>query len=163
MKGKGKDTKGMKMQDIFRCMMEEGYYPVYEKSHIVFGIDDNLCVVEYEEGILSIRLFFSINEDDFEFFLEAANGTMLQAYMVKPTVLDDMQNLMFSCEIMCDTVREFRKFFPRGIEMLKEAIRIHRKEMKKILYSNSFLTKRVPATEDIASVAGTEKSRKVLS
>ena len=151
------------MRSIFRCMMEEGYYPVYEKSHIVFGIDDNLCVVEYEEGILSIRLFFSIDEDDFEFFLEAANGTMLQAYMVKPTVLDDMQNLMFSCEIMCDTVREFRKFFPRGIEMLKEAIRIHRKEMKKILYSNSFLTKRVPATEDIASVAGTEKSRKVLS
>ena len=151
------------MRSIFRCMMEEGYYPVYEKSHIVFGIDDNLCVVEYEEGILSIRLFFSIDEDDFEFFLAAANGTMLQAYMVKPTVLDDMQNLMFSCEIMCDTVREFRKFFPRGIEMLKEAIRIHRKEMKKILYSNSFLTKRVPATEDIASVAGTEKSRKVLS
>lgn len=151
------------MRSIFRCMMEEGYYPVYEKSHIVFGIDDNLCVVEYEEGVLSIRLFFSIDEDDFEFFLEAANGTMLQAYMVKPTVLDDMQNLMFSCEIMCDTVREFRKFFPRGIEMLKEAIRIHRKEMKKILYSNSFLTKRVPATEDIASVAGTEKSRKVLS
>ena len=155
--------RSLTMRSIFRCMMEEGYYPVYEKSHIVFGIDDNLCVVEYEEGILSIRLFFSIDEDDFEFFLEAANGTMLQAYMVKPTVLDDMQNLMFSCEIMCDTVREFRKFFPRGIEMLKEAIRIHRKEMKKILYSNSFLTKRVPATEDIASVAGTEKSRKVLS
>ena len=155
--------RSLTMRSIFRCMMEEGYYPIYEKSHIVFGIDDNLCVVEYEEGILSIRLFFSIDEDDFEFFLEAANGTMLQAYMVKPTVLDDMQNLMFSCEIMCDTVREFRKFFPRGIEMLKEAIRIHRKEMKKILYSNSFLTKRVPATEDIASVAGTEKSRKVLS
>ena len=144
-------------------MMEGGYYPTYEKTHILFSIEDNAAVVEYEEGILSIRIFFSIDEDDFEFFLEAANGTMLQAYMVKPTVLDDMQNLMFSCEIMCDTVREFRKFFPRGIEMLKEAIRIHRKEMKKILYSNSFLTKRVPATEDIASVAGTEKSRKVLS
>lgn len=151
------------MRSIFRCMMEDGYYPIYEKSHIVFGIDDNLSVLEYDEGILSIRIFFSIDEENFELFLEASNETMLQAYMVKPAVLDDMKNLMFSCELMCDSVREFRKFFPRGVEMLKEAIRIHKKEMKKLLLSSSLLTGRVPATDDLASMTGTENSRKVLS
>lgn len=155
--------RSLTMRSIFRCMMEDGYYPIYEKSHIVFGIDDNLSVLEYDEGILSIRIFFSIDEENFELFLEAANETMLQAYMVKPAVLDDMENLMFSCEMMCDSVREFRKFFPRGVEMLKEAIRIHKKEMKKLLLSSSLLTGRVPATDDLASMTGTENSRKVLS
>jgi hypothetical protein len=50
----------LNMRSIFRCMMEEGYYPVYENTHITFGLEDNLAVVEYEEGILSVRLFFSI-------------------------------------------------------------------------------------------------------
>ena len=26
-------------------MMEEGYYPVYENTHITFGLEDNLAVV----------------------------------------------------------------------------------------------------------------------
>ena len=109
-------------------MMEGGYNPTYEKTHILFSIDDNTAVVEYEEGVLSIRLFFSIEEDAYDLFLEASNATMTETFMVKPAVLDDMKNIMFSCEILCDTEREFRKFFPRGIERLNETIMLHKAE-----------------------------------
>ena len=54
-------------------MMEDGYYPVFEQTHIQFGMDDNIAVVEYEEGILSVRLFFSIDEEAYDLFLEACN------------------------------------------------------------------------------------------
>ena len=123
----------LNLTSIFRCMMEGGYYPIYEKTHIVFGLDDNLAVVEYEEGILSVRLFFGIEEDSYSLFLEASNSTMQKAFAVKPVVLDDMKNLMFSCEMLCGTVREFRKFFPRSLELLRRALKLHRTEMKKLI------------------------------
>ena len=123
----------LNLTSIFRCMMEGGYYPIYEKTHIVFGLDDNLAVVEYEEGILSVRLFFGIEEDSYSLFLEASNSTMQKAFAVKPVVLDDMKNLMFSCEMLCGTVREFRKFFPRSLELLRRAMKLHRTEMKKLI------------------------------
>lgn len=151
------------MRGIFRVMMEDGYYPIYEKSHIVFGIDDNLAILEYEEGIMSVRLFFSIEQDTYGLFLEAANETMLKAFSVKPVVLDDMKNLMFSCEILCDTVREFRKFLPRTIELLREALRQHRTEMKRLLLNEELAAKKIPATDDWSSMAGTCKSHKVVS
>ena len=87
-------------------------------------------------------------------FLKAANATMLKAYVVKPVVLDDMKNLMFSCEMPCDTLREFRKFFPLSIELLIEALKRHRKEMKKLI---------IPANDDCSPIAGTVKSDKIVS
>ena len=130
-------TPSLNMRSIFRCMMEEGYYPVFEQTHIQFGMDDNIAVVEYEEGILSVRLFFSIDEEAYDLFLEACNLTMLETYMVKPALLDDMKNLMFSCEMVCGNVREFRHCFPRGIHYLKEAIAMHKFEMKRLLMVKS--------------------------
>ena len=153
----------LNMRSIFRCMMEGGYYPIFEKSHIVFGLDDNLAIVEYEEGILSVRLFFSIEKETYPLFLEAANETMMKAFIVKPVVLDDMKNLMFSCETMCDNVREFRKFFPRSIELLRESLKQHRKEMKRLLLTEELISKTVPAKDDLPSMAGTTKSHKVVS
>lgn len=144
-------------------MMESGYYPVYEKTHIVFGLDDNLATVEYEEGILAVRLFFSIEKDTYPLFLEAANETMMKEYMVRPVVLDEMKNLMFSCETMCDNLREFRKFFPRSIELLREALSRHRKEMKRLLLTCELASKTVPATDEWTPAAGTTKSHKVVS
>ena len=51
----GKKTEAgrgsLTMRSIFRCMMEEGYYPEYEKTHILFGMDSDTAVVEYEEGM----------------------------------------------------------------------------------------------------------------
>lgn len=152
-------TPSLNMRSIFRCMMEEGYYPVFEQTHIQFGMDDNIAVVEYEEGILSVRLFFSIDEEAYDLFLEACNLTMLETYIVKPALLDDMKNLMFSCEMMCDNLREFRKFFPRAVARLKEALTIHKAEMKKMILASEVASATVPAADD--AMAGTV--RKILS
>ena len=93
------------MRVIFRCMMEEGYYPSYENTHILFNVEDNVAVLEYEEDILSIRIFFSIDEDAYDLFLEASNAAMFESYIVKPVIMDNMENIMFSCEILCDTAK----------------------------------------------------------
>lgn len=152
----------LSLRSIFRCMMETGYYPTFEKDHIIFAADDNLGVVEYEEGILSVRLFFSIDEDMGGLFMEASNSTMQETYGVKSVVLDDMQNLMFSCEFPCDTEREFRKFLPKGICLLSEAIETHKEEMKKLILAESVVRKAMPQVDDIAEL-GAGLSRKVLS
>ena len=39
-------TPGLNIRNMFRCMMEDGYYPSFEQTHIQFGIDDNIGVVE---------------------------------------------------------------------------------------------------------------------
>lgn len=123
----------LNMRSIFRCMMEGGYYPEFVNTHILFNIDDDVAVVEYEEDILSIRIFFSIDEEAYGLFLEATNSAMLKSFIVKPIVMDNMQKLMFSCEMVCGNVREFRHCFPRGIHYLKEAIAMHKFEMKRLL------------------------------
>ena len=146
-----KTGRSMCMRSIFRCMMEGGYYPVLEETHIVFALDGNLAIVEYEEGVLSVRLFFSIEKEHYPRFLKAGNRTMLKAFIVKPVVLNDHKNLMFSCEVFCDNVREFRKFFPRSIDMIREALHLHRLEMT------------VPATDDFSSMTGTAKNHKITS
>ncbi len=149
----------LNLKSIFRCMMEDGYYPSFERTHIQFGIDDNIAVVEYEEDVLSVRLFFSIDEEAYGLFLEASNITMVETYAVKPAVLDDMKNIMFSCEFPCDTVKEFRKFFPRAIAFLNEALSSHKAAMRKLVLAGEMAAKTIPATDEI--VTGT--SRKILS
>ena len=136
------------MRSIFRCMMEDGYYPTYEKRHILFEIGDNTAVLEYEEGILAVRIFFSIDEEAYDLFLEASNATMMDTFMVKPAILDDMKNIMFSCEIPCDTAKEFRKFLPRCIERLTEALMMHKAEMKRLLIAENVSSATISAAED---------------
>ena len=148
----------LNMKSIFRCMMEDGYTPSFEDTHIQFDIDDNIGVVEYDEDILSVHLFFSIDEESYELFLEASNLTMLETYAVKAVVLEDMKTIMFSCETMCDNASEFRKFLPRAIDRLKESLCTHKSKMKKLVLATELLAKTVPATED--TVTG---NRKLLS
>ena len=155
--------KSLDMKNIFKCMMEDGYYPVFDKNHIEFELDDNLAVVEYTDDILSVRLFFSIESESYPLFLQAANDTMIKAYIVKPAVLDDRKNLMFSCEVFCDNVSEFRKFFPLCLSAIRDALSQHRSEMKKLIIAEEIAAKRIPATEDFVQVAGAAKSRKILS
>ena len=155
--------RGLNMRTIFRCMMEDGYYPVYERTHIQFGLDDNIAVLEYEEGILSIRLFFSIDEEAYDLFLEASNSMMLSTSLVKPAIMDDMQNIMFSCETFCYNLRDFKRFFPVGIQLLKDALAVHKSEMKKLLLTEEIISRTIPATDEIASMAGISKSQKVVS
>lgn len=141
-------------------MMEGGYYPEYEDSHILFRIEENMAVVEYLEGILSIRIFFSIDEDEYDLFLEASNAAMLETFIVKPAIMDNMENIMFSCEMICGNVREFRKFFPLGIHYLKEAIRVHKSEMKRLILAEKISSATISATEDNYIL---EKGSKIVS
>ena len=149
---------GLSMRSMFRCMMEEGYYPTFEQTHIQFGLDENIAVLEYEEGVLSVRLFFSIEEEAYEIFLEASNMMMAETFAVKPVVLEDMKNIMFSCEIRCDNLREFRKCLPWAIDKLKEGLRVHKGAMKRLILASELVSKTIPATDD--PIAGT---RKILS
>lgn len=127
--------------------MEEGYHPSYETSHIIFELGDNLAVVEYENSILSVRLFFTIEEEMAQAIINVSNSVMTESQMVKPTVLDDMKNLMFSCETMCENIRQFRSFFPKAIELLEEALSIHRKEMKIMILHKSVLNQDLDSHE----------------
>lgn len=152
-------ASSLNLRSICRCMMEDGYYPIFEKTHIQFGMDRDTAVVEYEDGVLSIRLFFSIEEDAYDLFLEASNMTMLDTFCVKPAVLDDMKNIMFSCEMLCDSVRDFRKFFPRACEMLKESVIAHKAEMKKLILASEVAKSTLPARDGTLP----ERGRKTLS
>lgn len=143
--------------------MEDGYYPTYENTHILFGFEDNLGVVEYEEDILSVRLFFSIEKDAYDLFLKASNISMSETFMVKPVLLDDMKSIMFSCEMICGTMREFRKIFPRSLELMHESLLIHHNEMRKLIMEAEAADKGIPATDDFTSMAGKNKSHKVVS
>ena len=155
---KSSKKAGLSMRSMFRCMMEDGYYPTFEKTHIQFGLDDNIAVVEHEEGVLSVRLFFSREEEAYEIFLEASNLMMIETFAVKPVILEDMKNIMFSCELKCDTLKEFRKSLPWAIEKLREGLRAHKTQMKKLILASELVSKTIPAPDDPA--AG---SRKILS
>ena len=154
-KNSSRKAPSLNMRSIFRCMMENGYYPSFEQTHIQFGLDENIAVVEYEEGVLSVRLFFSIDKEAYEFFLEASNTTMIETFAVKPAILEDMKNIMFSCEMMCDNLREFKKLLPWAIERLQEALDVHKEEMKKLIIAEEVASKTIPAIDDF--MAGTRK------
>ena len=146
MKKTGQSSLNMRV--IFRCMMEDGYYPTFENNHILFNIEDNTAVLEYEEDILSIRIFFSIEEDEYDLFLEASNAAMLESFIVKPVIMDNMKNIMFSCEMMCGTLREFRRFLPRGIQYLKDAIITHKIQMKQLILAEKISSAAISAAEE---------------
>lgn len=137
----------LSMMDIFRCMMEDGYYPSFEENHIQFDLDGNTAVVTYDEDILAVRVFFSIDEEEYGLFLEASNMMMLETYSVKPAVMDDMSSLMFSCEVMCDNAKDFRRFFHRTVERLHSAMRAHKNEMRKLVLASEIAAK-IPASEE---------------
>ena len=140
-------------------MMEDGYYPTFENTHIQFGLDGNIAVVEYEEDVLAIKLFFTIDEEAYDLFLEASNMTMLETFCVKPAVLVDMTNLMFSCEMFCDNVRDLRRFLPRACDRLKGSLTAHKAEMKKLILASEVANSTLPAKDE--SMTGSV--RKVLS
>ena len=163
MKKKENSQKTLTKLNMFKAMMEGGYYPYYNKTHIMFSHDDNTVIVEHEDGILCVRLFFTIEEEAYDLFLEASNQTMLNTFVTKPVLMDDMKTIMFSCETFCDNIREFRKLFPRCIHLIDESIAAHKKEMKKLVLAEEALSKTIPASDDWSSLAGTLKSQKILS
>lgn len=149
------------LRKIFRYLMEKGFYPTYEKTHILFASKGNAAVLEYEEDVLSIRLFFSIEKEQYDNFLEASNACMQRAFMVRPVILEDMKTIMFSCESICDTYKDFCRFFPRMLERLDEGLYIHKQEMKQVLITEEVVKAALPVTEEGFSVTGS--TAKLLS
>lgn len=131
-----KTKPSLSLKTICRWMMEDGRYPIYEKTHLLFGIDDNLAVLEYDEGVLSVRLFFSIEEEYYDMFLKASNSTMMESLAVKPVILDDKKDIMFSCESICYTKTDLKRFLPRMVDLLKKAVSIHKAEMKSLVIAD---------------------------
>ena len=158
-----KKKSSLTMRSMFKAMMEGGYYPTFNKTHILFNMEDNIGVVEYEEDILSVRLFFTIEEEAYDLFLEASNSAMLETFAVKPVVMDDMKTIMFSCETLCDTLNEFRRHFPRCISLLEESLSSHKAEMKKLVLAEEAISKKIPATDDYSSMTGIGNSHKLPS
>ena len=163
MKKKENSQKTLTKLSMFKAMMEGGYYPYYNKTHIMFSHDDNPVIVEQANGILCLRMFFTIEEEAYDLFLEASNQTMLDTYIVKPVLMNDMKTIMFSCETFCYNIREFRKFLPHCIHLIDESIAAHKKEMKKLVLAEEALSKTIPASDEWSSLAGTFKSQKILS
>ena len=108
--------------DICRCMMEDGYYPIYRKTYITFSIGDDTAVLEYNQGILTLKIFFSIDDEYAALLLTAANTIMQSSPTIKSLMDEDGKNITFSCETFCNTKRDFRKFLPSMISKLQEAI-----------------------------------------
>lgn len=144
----------LNMIKIFRDMMEKGYYPSYEEDFIMFETDGNPTIVEYNEGILSIRQFFVIDKEDKDIFGDVSNLTMTKTILVKPVIVEGGKAIMFSCESLCGTLNEFRKYFPRMLDMLKGCIRVHKTEMKQFIMAQELAKTALPAAEESSPVAG---------
>lgn len=150
---------GLSLTNVFKYMMESGYNPSYEYSHIQFDLEENIAVVECENGFASVRIFYSIEKEESDMFIQASNQTMINTYSVKPVVLEDRENIVFSCEFFCNNIRDFRRFFPRALDCLRDVLSTHKAEMKKIFLSATRETKPIPDTEEFISGIG----RKLLS
>lgn len=154
-------TCSLSMRKIFRYMMEKGYNPRYEDDYILFEIDENTSVLELEDGILSVRTFFTIDEDGYDMFLEASDLTMIKSAIIRPVVLEDMKSIMFSCETFCDSMNEFKRALPKLVEYSRKGLQIHKNEMKALIQATELLRAKMPASDEIIE---TGKSRgKILS
>ena len=157
-----KKEPSLDMRKIFTYLMENGYEPHYEDDFILFDIEDNTSVLEFEDGILSLRTFFTIDEEGYDMFLEASNFAMIKSIMMRPVIMEDMKSIMFSCETICDTFGDFKRFLPRLIEFSKKGLEIHKSQMRELMRATEMLSKTMPATED--KVLETGKTRgKLLS
>jgi hypothetical protein len=161
MKAENKQNNSLTMRKIFTHMIESGYNPRYEDGYILFDIEDNMSVLEYENGVLTIRTFFTIDEDGYDMFLEASNFAMIKSFMIKPVIMEDMKSIMFSSETLCENLNDFKRFLPRLIEFSKTGLQIHKNEMRELLKATDILSQKMPAEDRIIE---TGKSRgKLLS
>ena len=149
------------MRKIFAYLMENGYEPSYEDGYILIEIEENTSVLEYEDGMLSLRTFFSIDEDGYDMFLEASNLAMIKSFMIRPVVMEDMKSIMFSCETFCDSMNEFKRFLPRLIGFSKKGLEIHKNEMRELIRAAEMLSAKMPASDEIIETGRTRG--KILS
>lgn len=146
------------MRHIFTYMMENAYHPTFEDNYILFEVNDNTSVLEYEGSVLTVRTFFTIDEDGYDLFLEASNNAMIKSFMIKPVVMQDMKSIMFSCETICETLGDFKRFFPKMLEYSIKGLEIHKTEMRELLKATEYIGRKKPAIDD-AVEAGSPRGK----
>lgn len=156
-----KKGPSLAMRNIFKYMMENGYEPTFEDNYILFNIEDNTSVLEYDNELLTVRTFFTIEDDEYDMFLEASNMAMLKTFMMKPVIMEDMRSIMFSCETICQNLNDFKRFLPKLVEYTKQGLSTHKNEMRELLKATEMLkNKNIPAIED--QIIETGKTRNKL-
>ena len=159
MKTVAEHKKDLSMRNIFKHLIENGYDPVFEDDYITFNLDDNTSVLELNDNILTIRTFFTIEEDEYDIFLEASNYAMLKSNMMKPVIMEDMKSIMFSCETLCENLNDFKRFFPRLVTFSKKGLETHKNEMRELIQATSILKNKMPANEDTLFETGTSRGK----
>jgi hypothetical protein len=159
MKTAEKQKEGMMMRNIFRYMMENGYSPVFEDGYITFSIDENTSVLDLKNGILAVKTFFTIDEDEYDMFLEASNIAMLKSNLMRPVIMDDMTSIMFSCETLCETMTDFKRFFPRLVTLSRNGLQTHKNEMRELLNAADILENKMPANEEMLFETGRSRGK----
>ena len=152
-------THSLTMRRIFTYMMENGYLPTFEDDYILFDINDNTSVLDYEAGVLTLRTFYTIDKEGYEIFLEASNYAMLKSSMIKPVIMEDMKSIMFSCETFCDNMGDFRRFFPRMVDYTKKGLEVHKNEMRELIKATEMMTRKMPAIDDQVVETGMSRSK----
>lgn len=152
-------THSLTMRKIFTYMMENGYMPTFEDNYILFDMNDNTYVLEYESGVLTLRTFYTIDKEGYDIFLEASNYAMIKSFMVKPVIMEDMKSIMFSCETFCDNIGDFRRFFPRMVEYTGKGLEVHKREMRELIKATEMMTRKIPAIEDQVIETGISRGK----
>lgn len=152
-------THSLTMRRIFTYMMENGYLPTFEDDYILFDINDNTSVLDYEDGVLTLRTFYTIDKEGYEIFLEASNYAMLKSSMIKPVIMEDMKSIMFSCETFCDNMGDFRRFFPRMVDYTEKGLEVHKNEMRELIKATEMMTRKIPAIDDQVVETGMSRSK----
>jgi hypothetical protein len=152
-------THSLTMRNIFAYMMENGCRPTFEDGYILFEVDDNTSVLEYENGVLTLRTFFSIDKEGYEMFLEASNFAMIKSFMIKRVIMEDMNSIMFSCETFCQTMGDLKRFFPLMIEYLRKGMTVHKTEMRELLKAVEMLSYKKPAADEQVVETGISRGK----
>jgi hypothetical protein len=136
------------MGNIFTYLMENRYNPAFEDNCILLDINGNASVLEYENAVLTLRTFFTIEEEEYDMFLEASNYAMLKSFMIKPVIMEDMKSIMFSCETFCESFGDFKRFFPKMVEYSRTGLEVHKNEMRELLKATQMLSRKNPVIDE---------------
>ena len=120
----------------------------FQKTECIAEAGTPVSRILNENGILTLRTFFTIDEDGYDIFLEASNSAMVKSYMVKPVIMEDMKSIMFSCETFCSSLRDFKRFFPKMIEYSVKGLQVHKNEMRMLLEATDMLGQQMPAIDE---------------
>ena len=75
--------------------------------------------------------------------------------------MNDMESIMFSCETICPNMRDFKRFFPRMLDLLDKGLECHKREMRRLLTITEKAQKKIPATDESFTVTGKSRGKQL--